>query len=88
MLIIYYYRCRVDLASSHLAGCQPLTGLVNITTQGWDVKSQFIDKVCIWSGAPCCHVGDYLLSSVCGDVWFNLCTQITQCAIGVQPHLA
>ena len=25
---------------------------------------------------------------VCGDGWFNLCTLITQCATGVQPHPA
>ena len=25
---------------------------------------------------------------MCGDGWFNLCTLITQCATGVQPHPA
>ena len=28
------------------------------------------------------------MQSVCGDGWLNLCTLITQCATGVQPHSA
>jgi hypothetical protein len=32
----------------------------------------------------CCHVRDLL--SVWGDGWFNLCTLIVQCTIGVPPH--
>ena len=35
----------------------------------------------------CCHVGD-LSQRVCADGCFNLCTLITPCATGVQPHLA
>ena len=27
-----------------------------------------------------------IAQSVCGDGWVNLCTRITQCALGVQPH--
>ena len=39
------------------------------------------------TGSPCCYAAALSLT-VCGDGWFNLCTWITQCVTGVQPHPA
>ena len=56
-----------------------------VSTTGAAASRAATDRVP--SHLKCCHLGEHFLS-VCGDGWFNLCTLITQCATGVQPHPA
>ena len=67
------------------------TGLLHTKTQGGGVRNPvYFFKVAVnenGKDASSCHAG-YLSLSVYSDGWFNLCPLMTQCATGVQPHLA
>ena len=51
-------------------------------------KAGFLEFEVNDAGRWCSKLPGDLPESVCGDGWFNLPTLISQCATGVQPHLA